>query len=404
MIKMAARALLFLLLILAIVSGGWEWAAAIQFQRGKSFLDNKEWFNAMTAFQSSVRIFPRNPEAHRWLAKSYLYMVEGRNPETQVQLLKDAEKELDKALAIEPRYPYYWFDLARVSELLEQLRADHEKSALYCYRQAALIDPNNPVFLEAMGAYLLENGEKEAAKGLFAKLLTIDINYAITLAGVWLQHKYDPQELVSSFSGSQKGLARLVPVLISYQQFKAATMAGQKVYEADPKNPQAIVTYGMVTYYTGDCVRLKEIMSPTFKLPDYRVVARNYYAMCLYVSQQYDLAEEEYLRLVELQPANADFRWHLAQIYLSTSRQAKAKEQLILLANQPEIADHDIRTQNYLELAKVFDNEHDRGQALKYYQLYLGLKPDDQAVKDRVKILGKAKSENVIYSPWEMKK
>jgi len=257
MIKMAARALLFLLLILAIVSGGWEWAAAIQLQRGKNFLDHKDWYNAMTAFQSSVRIFPRNPEAHRWLAKSYYYMVEGRNSETQVQLLKEAEKELDKSLAIEPRYPYYWFDQAKVSELLEQLRAAPEKSALHCYRQAALIDPNNPVFLEAMGAYLLENGKKEAAKGLFPKLLTIDLNYAINLAEAWLRLKYDPLELVSSFSGSQKGLAKLAPLLISYQQFKAAALAGKKVYEADPKNPQAILTYGMVTYYTGDCARLK---------------------------------------------------------------------------------------------------------------------------------------------------
>jgi len=250
----------------------------------------------------------------------------------------------------------------------------------------------------------LKNEKKEAAKGLFAKLLTIDINYAINLAEAWLSHKYDPQELVSSFSSSQKGLARLAPLLISYQKFKAATMAGQKVYDADPKNPQAILTYGMVTYYTGDCVRLKEIMSPDFKLPAYQVAARTYYAMCLYASQQYDLAGEEYLRLVGLQPENADFRWHLAVIYLSTSRPAKAKEQLILLASQPEIADHDIRTASYLELAKIFDNEHDRDQALKYYQLYLGINPDDQAVKDRVKILGKSKSENVIYSPWEMKK
>jgi Tfp pilus assembly protein PilF len=404
MIKIAARGVLILILLLAVVSGGWEWAAAIQFQRGKDFMDAGDWYRAMAAFKSSARIFPRNPDAHRWLAKAYRNMTEGRNPDTQVQLLRNAEQELEKALAIEPRYPYYWFDLARISEFLEQLRAKPGKPALYCYRQAALIDPNNPVFLEYMAAYLLKNGKKEEAKDLLAKLLGIDVGSAIELGQVWLQNKYNPQELVECFDNNEKGLIKLSALLLSFQKVKAAMLAGEKAYQRDPRNPDAILNYGMVNSYSGDCERLKEIMGPIFKTPYYQGSARYYYATCLYNSAQYGPAEEEYLSLIGIRPEDTDSRFHLALIYLATNRQAKAREQLVWLASQAEVADPNIRARSYLELAKIFDKEHNSEQALNYYQLYLRFQPEDPAVKARVKGLSKIKSGDVIYSPWEMKK
>jgi cytochrome c-type biogenesis protein CcmH/NrfG len=404
MAKLAGRAILILLLVMAIVSGAWEWASAIQSQRGNDLLENKDWYGAMMAYQSAVRFHSRNPETHRWLARAYLRMIEGRNTETQIQLLHEAEQELDKSIAIEPGYPYYWFDLARISELLEQLRAAHEKSPLFYYRQAALIDPNNPVFLQAMGAYLLGIGKKQEGRAVIPKLLSLDTNYAIKLAEVWLQHKYDALELVQAFSGDIRGLVMLAPVLVSYQQFKAATVAGEKVIQAEPDNPDAILTYGLVNYYSGDCARLEKIMSPAFKIPAYQERALSYFAMCLYGAQKYGQAENEYLKLVAIRPDNADYRWHLASIYLAGNRRDKAKEQLVWLANQSESADSTILVRSYYELAKIYDLERDREQALKYYQLYLQLKPDDQAAQDRVKALGKSKSGDIIYSPWEMKK
>lgn len=404
MIKIAARLVLFLLLLLAVASGGWEWAAAVQFQRGMNYFENKDWYGAMTAFQSSERIFGRNPETHRWLSKTYLRMVEGRNAQIQVQLLKDAENELNQSLAIEPRYPYYWFNQAQVSELMEKLRVRPQSSALYCYRQAALIDPNNPLFLESLAAYLLENNKKDEAGGLLAKILSIDVKYATDLAEVWLKNGYDPQELVQSFSGNQQGLIKLTSLLLSNKQLKAAAIAGQKVYEADPKNPEAILAYGRVISFTGDCAKLKKVIEPAFQMADHQFSARNFYCLCLYNSRQYDLAEEEYLQLISIRPDFPDSRLRLAKIYIVLGQTAKAKEQLVWLDSQQEILNKENRTQTYLELARIFDKERNREQALRYYQLYRSLQPDDQAAAERVKSLGRSKSGDEIYSPWEMKK
>jgi hypothetical protein len=80
-----------------------------------------------------------------------------------------------------------------------------------------------------------------------------------------------------------------------------------------------------------------------------------------------------------------------------------AKDQLVWLASQPETSDHNARASIYLNLAGIYEHEKDLDQELKYYRLYLSLRPDDKAVAEKVKKLEKSGPEDIIYSPWEMK-
>jgi tetratricopeptide (TPR) repeat protein len=403
MIKMASRLALAALAILALIGAGFEWAAAIQYQRGKDFFDDKHWLEAKAAFSSSAAIFDRNPDTHRWLAKTYVHLIEGRNSETQIKLLRNAEDELEKALAIESQYPYYWYELALVSQLIEQLGEAPRHPVLDCFHQAVIIDRNNPIFLQHEGQYLVSKGNKEEAKAVLQKLISIDIPSSIVLAQEWINHGYDPSELTEYFSVNQNALIDLSGLLQSPKFLKASREVSQKAYELNPANPRGRMAYAWSFLATGECAKSREILAPLFDNPELQFNAYNTYAFCLYYNQKYEQAAEQYLQLIRLKPDVIDSRSQLANCYLNLNKPELAKEQLVWLASQTEITDQNARASIYLSLAGIFEQEKDLEQEAKYYHLYLAQRPDDKAIAEKLKKLEKSGSGDIIYSPWEMK-
>jgi len=401
--RLIARALLCLLVLAAVAGGGWHWASVIEFERGKKFYDSKDWYQALSSFQNSVRIFPWDPEPHRYLAKTYIHLLEGRNAQTQVQLLKKAEWELEQAISIEARYPYYWYELARVSEWGERLGAEAARPAIFSYHQALTLDPNNPVFLLYTGRYLLNRGEKGQAKSLLIKLISVDQYSALELSSVWLMQGYSPEELIDYFSVDEEALIKLANVFNGHNR-NWAEMVGKKAYDHAPDNPRAILLYSSILSRRGECEKTREILQPLFSQPEYRASAHINYASCLYATRQYALAENEYLQLIRLLPRSLDARQNLAMICLNSNRTNEAKEHLIWLISQPEFNDRGRKAQCYLNLAGIYEKENNLEEALKYYHLYLDINSKDRRVAEKVRKLENFQPRDIIYSPWGMNK
>jgi len=403
MSRILAWVIFVLLILLAVAGGGLEWASAIQFQRGMDFFDGEDMLRARSAFERSLKIPGRNPEPHRWLAKTSVRLIEGRNRETQLKLLRSAEHELKQALAIEERYPYYWYELARVGQLIERLGEKPGNSVLDCYHQAVVIDPNNPIFLQYLGEYLVSKGRNQEAKSVLQKLVSIDLTYSLSLVQAWLKKGNDPGELTEYFAGNEQSLVKFAELLSSPPYLKSSGMVSRKAFELYPENPEARLAYGRSLIASHECGKTGEILKPLFSRPVYQVSAYAVYALCLYYDREYEAAAEQYLQLIRLQPELADNRSILAACYLALNKLDLAKEQLVWVASQPDITDVNTRSRTFLQLAGVLEKENDREQALKYYRLYLGLNPDDKAVAEKVGNLEKSKPGNIIYSPWEMK-
>lgn len=354
MIKQLSRVVLAAAAVAALVGAGFEWAAAIQYQRGRDFFNDKRWLEAMSSFSSSAAIFDRNPETHRWLSKTHVHLMEGRDSETQIKLLRNAESELEKALAIENRYPYYWYELAMVSQLIERMGQAPRHPALDCFHRAVVIDHNNPIFLEYEGLYLIGRGDEEEAKAVLQKLISIDLPSSVVLAKEWIDRGYDPAELTDYFSVSQDALVDLAGLLQSPQYMKASREISRKAYELNPANPNGRMAYAWSFIGTGECDKSRDLLEPLFNNHEYQINANNTYAFCLYYNRKYELAAEQYLQLIRLSPNAVSFRSALANCYLNLNQPELAKEQLVWLASQTEIADQNERASICLKLGGIF--------------------------------------------------
>jgi len=402
MAKLAGRAVLCLLLLLAVAGAGLEWLSALRLQRGRDAYDAGDYYKALDQLKGSAGICRDNPEVHRWLAKTYARLIEGRNAETQLKLLRSAEQEMEKALKIESGYPYYWYDLALVSQLTERLGEKPSRPVMDCYRKALLLDHNNPVFLQYFGDYLLAQGRKQEAKSLLKKLIGIDLRSSLFLARSWVENGYDPQELIPDFSGNQEALIKFGEMLPP-KYHEAARAVSKRAFEQQPNNPEARLAYARSLIGEGRCQELEKIVRPLFSRPGYELKAYGNHALCLSYAKKYDAAAEQYLQMIRINPDDINSRDYLAKCYLIMGRTELAKEQLIWLASK---FTHDSgRADTYLKLANIYEKERDPEQAVKYYKLYLELKPGDKAAGEKLSRLqtSAGKGKDIIYSPWEIK-
>jgi len=397
-VKFFAKALLSLIILLALASGALQWASTLQFQRGINFYQKQDWYRAISAFKSAETLFFRDPETHRWLAKSYLHLLENRNPENQLNLLRKAEAELRAALSIEKDYPYYWALLGRVTELIEQLGATPEKSPLNCYHQANLLDPHNPLFLELFASYLIRNGKSEQAKPLISKLA--HLYSAQESATLWLEKGLDPMQLIPLFEDDPKAWGELRGLLNYFGHHQIVLLTAQKALESAPDDPEVILVYLDALAGTGDCEKLEMALAKIANFPDYEEAGKNIYASCLFRTKQYDLAEKQYLDLIARRPDSIEYRGVLAQIYLNRKQTQLAKAQLLWLVNHLSRMNNNFKVNIFLNLAVIFENEKNFDQAYQYYQHYLKLLPQDETAKEKIRQMKNYQPQDIIYSPW----
>ncbi len=398
--KTLGRALLSLIVFFALMSGGVQWLAAIQFSRARDAYERQDFYRALSDFKSSETLFSLDPETHRYLAKSYLRLLPARSGEGRLNLLRKAESELLEAIAIEKDYPYYWALLGRVSELLAQAGAVPKKSAYACYQQSVRLDPNNPLMLELFSKYLIQTGRPEPAKPLIHKLVQISLSSSGEIAWLWLKKGNDPQALIPLFSGNLHALGELRQVFNWANLHQDELQVGQEAIAAWPNDPEAIMLYCFSISARDDCEKIRRAIVPIIDSPEYEEPARRVYALCLAGAKEYEGAEKEYLRLISLEPDSIEYRWALANNYLNRKQPGLAKEQLLWLVKNPSLGDRNLKAQSLLKLAQICDSEKLPEQAAKYYELYLEFRPGDQGVKDRLQQVQPNKSKAIIYSPW----
>ncbi len=377
-----------------------QWVSAVQLRQGENYYENEEWLNALDAFESSSFYCPFDPEPHHLIGKTYLHLLAGRNSNVQIDILRKAESASIRAVSIEDGYPYYWSVLGRVSELIERLGGDPEYDALYCYQRARNIDPNNPLFMEFLAKYLIKKGGRKEAGEILAEAFGVHVEIARDVARVWLDKGYGAEELIDILGDDAGALIELAGFLRTMPEYSdEALHAGERAYEIDPADPVVIRVYGLILSDSGDCDRLRPIVGR----PGLEEPGRSAYAACLVKKRELDLAAEEYLKLISLNPEKPDYRWELARIYLKRKNRPLAKEQLVWIATRPETEGREIRIRAYLELARIFEHENDIDKALRYYYLCLAERPGAWQIKEKIDRLEKIKQGGKISSPWEIK-
>jgi len=376
-----------------------QWLSAYQFRAGAKLVAEKNWLPAVKAFQKSFRIIDLSPEPHRYLAKTYLYLSQDKNPELKIELLEKAEQEALRAIEIEPNYPYYWSLLGRISEHLELYGEAPLKSSFLGYQQAFIIDPNNPVFSGLFARASVKQANLELAKALIARVAKLHPNSIPSLVPIWLEKNYPLTELAELCSNNAQALALLAGSLKNQPQFQAQRFYfAQRAFELDPENSMVVESFLRLVLESRDCQKLERILSQT----QFEEKARVIYADCLLQTKQIQASIEQYLLLIKNNPESGVYRFKLAQVFLKENDLSNAKDQLFWIERNPGKSPKHIQLQSLILLGNIFEKERDPKQALRYYQRYLEQKPDDQRILDKLKELKKATPSELIKSPWEI--
>jgi O-antigen ligase/tetratricopeptide (TPR) repeat protein len=397
-IRAVGTVFLFVLFPVALFAGGMQWASSLEFLRGRRLFKEEQWLYASEAFKNSSRICAQNPEPHWWLARSYLHLMEGRSAELKKELLAKAEQEELKAISLEPDYPFYWSQLGRISRLIEERGGTPQKSPLFCYHQASLLDPNNAFFQELFARSLLQAGKKDEAKQVFLKLSRSNPGSIPGLCKTWLDLGLAPEELANLFANNADALVSLAKSLKAFPQYSGQLISvSQKAFELEPQNQKAREIFGQAVISSKNC----ETIKPYLTDPRSETAADEIYAVCLVSTGRLEQAEKQYLNLLEASPDNPEYHLALARLYLWQKQKTRAKEQFLWLASRQESNPEQVNLEAFLGLARIYTEEHQEALALKYYRLYLAQKPDDQAALEQVENLRIRGQVEMVHSPWE---
>jgi|GEM_PF-1348794 len=376
-----------------------QWLSAYQFRAGSKLVAEKNWLLAVRAFQKSFQIIDHSPEPHRYLAKTYLYLTQDKTPELKIELLKKAEQEALRAIEIEPGYPYYWSLLGRISEWLELIGQARLKSSFFCYHQAYLLDPNNPVFITILARAFINQGNQDSAKIAISNLAKSFPDLIPSLVPLWLNKNYSIDVLIELCSDNVQALALLANSLNNRPQFQSQRFyLLQKAFELDPKNSMVVESFLSLVLESRDCQKLETILSQT----QFEERAREIYGDCLLQTKQIEEAIAQYLLLVKINPESGLYRFKLARAFLRENDLKNAKEQLLWIERNPGGIPKYIQLESLILLGNIFEKERDPKQALRYYQRYLEQKPEDQRILNKVKELKKSTPSELIKSPWEI--
>ena len=179
----------------SIAQYGEMWNETID--KGKLYLEAGLFDEAIDYFHSVVIDYPSAPSGYYYLGISY-YLKED---------LSMAERNLEKALAIDPYYPEAYYHLA----LVEYKKGNKEKVIRYLDEVTLLDETFHQAYYNKGVAYL-DLGEPEKARKEFERALNLSPTDYASLAGI-LQAKEQLEQQVAMASDSRPAAAASVSPL-----------------------------------------------------------------------------------------------------------------------------------------------------------------------------------------------
>ena len=213
-------------------------------------------------------------------------------------------------------------DLGKGIALFETEKYD---DARQLFSAMATKEPNNPEACYYLGRIFLNDGDAEKAITWLGK--AIDINAGVSKYHQWLGLAYGNK--IHSTANFKKPLIAL-KIKNEYE----------KAIELDEDNNQA--RFGLVTYYLdapgfmGGSIKKAGKFADELQKRD-PVMGHEAYIKIYEAEKKYDLAEKEYIALLEKDPANFEYRNKFAWFYISRKDYETAYNELVeMVRDYPE--------------------------------------------------------------------
>lgn len=272
------------------------------YRRGLRLARQKKYDQAVGEMRRLIQIDPESVRARNALGQIYRAQ----------NLYTRAIEELNLAVEMSREDPLPAYNLAGLHWDLE----DWEEAGRY-YRQALKIDPEFSPGLYRLGAVSLRMGRPEAAEGYFREFLATDPEDPApghNNLGVLLWRRGEREEAFSEFDQARRANPRHPEILYNFG------VASLILDREERRGVEALFDYFRLRPGERERLELKRLLEGSslvsateaglFTRDDYLRQGEEYET-----AGQYRLAEDEYLRALELDPDSADAHYRLGGIY-----------------------------------------------------------------------------------------
>jgi tetratricopeptide (TPR) repeat protein len=313
-------------LILASIptSGCRKVTAAEHLEKGKQFVQRKDYQRGVLELQAAIQSDPKKPEPYYRLAQAYLAMGQLTNGVTYAR----------KATEVDPKYGPAQLQFA---ELMTRYSTDPKILKDAEQRAAAVLaaSPQDSDAKNALAAAELGLGEREKAVQMLEETLRSapgDLKTAINLAKAKMADKDSDgavETLKQAVAQSPKSADPALALGQLYMQTKRPAEAEQEFRRAlgiDPKRALALALIGQMQVDQGKPDLAEATFQQLSALPDKRY--KPTHAAFQFQQGRKEEAIREFEQLAKSDPEDRDARARLVSAYVATGRAADANRVL----------------------------------------------------------------------------
>jgi superkiller protein 3 len=306
--------------------------------QGETHLKNKQFDQAIQAFQKALAQNPKNAEAKDGLSEAYtekgIAAAGEKNDESAIPLFNEAIKADDKNAVA-------YMHLGEIHEAYER-----NDKAIENYEKALAIAPELTELYIPVGLLLIESGEIARAGAYLEKAEKANVSGAEIhyLRGLYLYKQNKNEEALKAFNKTLE----LDPKSVLAHYYQAV------IFDRLNQNQQSIAAY-----------QKSVEIEPNFT-PGWHDLGVAYYN-----SEQYDKAGAAYQKVVAIDNENAEAHANLASVYRQQERYAEAnaeyKVAAVKIKNDPDL---------YSEWGFCLGKVNEWSKAIERLQTAKDLSPD----------------------------
>jgi tetratricopeptide (TPR) repeat protein len=337
---------------------------------------------AIQAYQESLELDERNPEAHNNIG--IVYRMEENLPA--------AVGALERAREIAPDRADIWYNLANIYKQMEE----DEEAETY-YRKALEIDPGLTRAYNNLGNLYQTRGRNDEAEKYYTTGLEQDSNNPVLRYNLGITYQAEERipEAIEAYRHALRsrpnwvdGLNNLGILLEQSGNYEEAARVLTSALKVEKNNPKLNNNMGVVLGALGNHREAVSFLKRAVSMdPQYTTAGLNL-GTELEELGEFDTAWEHLQALKEAEPADLDIRERIARLAVRSNRARQARDEIrFILDHNPQAAFA------YALLGQLYLNGGDRKRAIQAFTRAVSLDPDDTETSLNLALLYKELKE-----------
>ena len=337
---------------------------------------------AIQAYQESLELDDRNPEAHNNIG--IVYRLEENLPA--------AVGALERARELAPDRGDIWYNLANVYKQMEE----DEEAETY-YRKALELDPGLTRAYNNLGNLFQTRGRNEEAEQYYTTGLEQDANNPVLRYNLGITYQAEERipEAIEAYRHALRsrpnwvdGLNNLGILLEQSGNYEEAARILTSALKVEKDNPKVNNNMGVVLGALGNHAEALKFLRRAVDIdPQYTTASLNLGSE-LEELGEFDSAWDHLQALKQAEPADLEIRERIARLAVRSNRAREAKDEIrFILDHNPQAAFA------YALLGQLYLNGGDRKRAIQAYSRAVSLDPDDTETSLNLALLYKELKE-----------